>query len=188
MSPVTLPSSRTLLLCACAERPRPSYSFFFFRFRCQPEMPPDAGHGKRESAPATIPGCHVWPVFQPSLPCRCQSEQWQARPFSDRCRRRNTRDRKPCPHDNDGHGTSVTAAGKRGFPLSVAPPFRFSCGALRHFTYFPLFLSVSPSVCQCPHAAIPDGISGHFRCRGKGKDGIRNTNFLATISTLRRLR
>ena len=145
MSPVTLPSSRTLLLCACAERPRPSYSFFFFRFRCQPEMPPDAGHGKRESAPATIPGCHVWPVFQP-------------------------------------------AAGKRGFPLSVAPPFRFSCGALRHFTYFPLFLSVSPSVCQCPHAAIPDGISGHFRCRGKGKDGIRNTNFLATISTLRRLR
>src|SRR5699024_9018470 len=122
------------------------------------------------------------------LPCRCQSEQWQARPFSDRCRRRNTRDRKPCPHDNDGHGTSVTAAGKRGFPLSVAPPFRFSCGALRHFTYFPLFLSVSPSVCQCPHAAIPDGISGHFRCRGKGKDGIRNTNFLATISTLRRLR
>lgn len=97
--------------------------------------------------------------------------------ISDRCRRRNTRDRKPCPHDNDGHGTSVTAAGKRGFPLSVAPPFRFSCGALRHFTYFPLFLSVSPSVCQCPHAAIPDGISGHFRCRGKGKDGIRNTNF-----------
>jgi len=68
MSPVTLPSSRTLLLCACAERPRPSYSFFFFRFRCQPEMPPDAGHGKRESAPATIPGCHVWPVFQPSCP------------------------------------------------------------------------------------------------------------------------
>ena len=60
MSPVTLPSSRTLLLCACAERPRPSYSFFFFRFSCQPEMPPDAGHGKRESAPATIPGCHVW--------------------------------------------------------------------------------------------------------------------------------
>ena len=188
MSPVTLPSSRTLLLCACAERPRPSYSFFFFRFRCQPEMPPDAGHGKRESAPATIPGCHVWPVFQPSCPAVANRSNGRARPFSDRCRRRNTRDRKPCPHDNDGHGTSVTAAGKRGFPLSVAPPFRFSCGALRHFTYFPLFLSVSPSVCQCPHAAIPDGISGHFRCRGKGKDGIRNTNFLATISTLRRLR
>ena len=164
-------------------------SFFsFFRLRCQPEMPPDAGHDKRESAPATIPVCYVFPAPQTALPCFYQTGQWQARPFGGKCRRRNTRDRKPCPHDNDGHGTSVTAAGKRGFPLSVAPPFRFSCGALRHFTYFPLFLSVSPSVCQCPHAAIPDGISGHFRCRGKGKDGIRNTNFLATISTLRRLR
>ena len=171
MSPVTLPSSRTLLLCACAERPRPSYSFFFFRFRCQPEMPPDAGHGKRESAPATIPGCHVWPVFQPSCPAVANRSNGRQDHFQ-----------------TDAAGGTPATAGKRGFPLSVAPPFRFSCGALRHFTYFPLFLSVSPSVCQCPHAAIPDGISGHFRCRGKGKDGIRNTNFLATISTLRRLR
>ena len=29
----------------------------------------------------------------------------------------NTRARKPCPHDNDGRGTSVTAAGKRRFPF-----------------------------------------------------------------------
>lgn len=29
----------------------------------------------------------------------------------------NTRARKPCPHDNDGRGTSVTAAGKRCFPF-----------------------------------------------------------------------
>ena len=138
MSPVTLPSSRTLLLCACAERPRPSYSFFFFRFRCQPEMPPDAGHGKRESAPATIPGCHVWPVFQPSCPAVANRSNGRQDHFQTDAAGGTPVDRKPCPHDNDGHGTSVTAAGKRGFPLSVAPPFRFSCGALRHFTYFPL--------------------------------------------------
>ena len=63
---------------------------------------------------------------QTALPCFCQTGLWQARPFGGKCRRRNTRDRKPCPHDNDGHGTSVTAAGKRGFPLSVAPPFPLS--------------------------------------------------------------
>ena len=42
--------------------------FSFFRFRCQPEMPPDAGHGKRESAPATIPVCHVFPALKPTCP------------------------------------------------------------------------------------------------------------------------
>ena len=31
-------------------------------------MPPDAGHGKRESAPATIPGCHVFPAPKPPCP------------------------------------------------------------------------------------------------------------------------
>lgn len=68
MSQVTLPSSWALLLCACAERRRPSCHFFFFRLRCQPEMPPDAGHDKRESAPATIPVCHVFPVPKPPCP------------------------------------------------------------------------------------------------------------------------
>ena len=29
-------------------------------------MPPDAGHGKRESAPATISDYHVFPVLKPS--------------------------------------------------------------------------------------------------------------------------
>ena len=188
MSQVTLPSSRTLLLYACAERRGPSYHFSFFRFHWQPEMPPDAGHGKRESAPATIPGCHVFPVLKPSCPA-----------FANRSNGRQDRFQT-----NAAGGTPVTASHARmtmtvaglpsrrqergAFPLSVAPPFRFSCGALRHPTHFLLFLPASPSVCQCPHAAIPDGISGHFRCRGKGKDGIRNTNFLATISTLRRLR
>ena len=36
--------------------------------RCQPEMPPDAGHDGRESAPATIPGCYIFPVLKPSCP------------------------------------------------------------------------------------------------------------------------
>ena len=110
---------------------------------------------------------------QTALPCFCQTGLWQARPFGGKCRRRNTRDRKPCPHDNDGHGTSVTAAGKRGFPLSVAPPFPLSpvarCAIPRtsSFSFPPLQVYG-----QCPHAAIPDGISGHFRCSGKGNSGI----------------
>lgn len=112
------------------------------------------------------------PCPQTVLPHFCQTGQWRARPFDDKCRRKNTRDRKPCPHDNDGHGTSVTAAGKRCFPLVVAPPFDFPHGASRHPTLFSLFLSASPNVCQCSHAAFPDGISGHFRCWGKGNSGI----------------
>lgn len=43
-----------------------------------------------------------------------------------KCRRRNILDRKPCPHDNDGQGTSFTAARKHGFPF-------FSCAALYSF-------------------------------------------------------
>jgi hypothetical protein len=59
MSQVTPPSSWALLLYACAERTSPFYLL-------AAEMPPDAGHGKRESAPATISGCHVFPVLKPS--------------------------------------------------------------------------------------------------------------------------
>lgn len=66
MSQVTPPSSWALLLYACAERTSPFYPFSFSRLLLAPEMPPDAGHGKRESAPATISGCHVFPVLKPS--------------------------------------------------------------------------------------------------------------------------
>ena len=148
-------------------------------------MPPDAGHGKRESAPATIPGCHVFPAPKPPCPA-----------FARRGNGRQDRFKA-----NAAGGTPATASHARmtmtatglpslrqesiASPFSVAPPFHFPRGALRHPTYFLLFLPPLQVYGQCPHAAIPDGISGHFRCRGKGKDGIRNTNFLATISTLR---
>ena len=65
---VTLPSLWALLLYACAERTSPFYPFPFFVFVWQPEMPPDAGHDGRESAPATIPGCYIFPVLKPSCP------------------------------------------------------------------------------------------------------------------------
>lgn len=178
MSQVTPPSSWALLLCACAKRRGP-FSHFSFCLRLgQPEMPPDAGHGKRESAAATIPGCYVFPVPKPSCTAFANRSNDRQDRFFDKYRRRNTRGRKPCPHDNDGRGISVTAAGKRGFPF-------FSCAALSTFSVarcaIPHISSFSfPPLHvygQCPHAAIPDGISGHFRCRGKGKDGIRNTNF-----------
>lgn len=156
MSQVTLPSSWALLLCACAERRGPSIRFLLFVSVWLPEMPPDAGHGERESAPATIPRLSCVSCPQTVLPCLCQSEQWQTRPFSDKRRRSNTHDRKPCPHDNDGHGISVTAAGKRCFPLlSVAPPFRFSRGALRHtlpFPPFPFRLSKCMPMSPCRHS------------------------------------
>ncbi len=66
MSQVTPPSPWALLLYACAERTSPFYPFSFSRLLLAAEMPPDAGHGKRESAPATISGCHVFPVLKPS--------------------------------------------------------------------------------------------------------------------------
>ena len=188
MSPVTLPSSRTLLLCACAERPRPSYSFFFFRFRCQPEMPPDAGHGKRESAPATIPGCHVWPVFQPSCPAVANRSNGRQDHFQT-----DAAGGTPATASHARMTMTVTGLPSRrqeseAFPCQLRRPFDFPVArcAISHTSPFSFpSLQVYANV---PHAAIPDGISGHFRCRGKGKDGIRNTNFLATISTLRRLR
>ena len=183
MSQVTQPSSWALLLYACAERRGPFFHFSFCLRLGQPEMPPDAGHGKRESAPATIPGCHVFPVLKPSCPAVANRSNGRQDRFQ-------TNAAGETPTTASHARMTMTVAGlpsrrqERGtFPLSVASPFRFSCGALRHPTHFLLFLPASPSVCQCPHAAIPDGISGHFRCRGKGKDGIRNTNFLATIST-----
>ena len=53
----------TSFICLC----RTDKSVFSFsRLLLAAEMPPDAGHGKRESAPATISGCHVFPVLKPS--------------------------------------------------------------------------------------------------------------------------
>ena len=92
---------------------------------------------------------------QTVLPCLSQSEQWQTRPFSDKCRQRNTHDRKPCPHDNDGRRTSVTVAGKRGFPLSVAPPFPFFQWRIAPFHRllpFPFRLSKCMPMSSCRHS------------------------------------
>ena len=115
--------------------------FPFFRFHWQPEMPPDAGHGKRESAPATISVRHVFPVLKPSCPA-----------FANRSNGRQDRFQT-----NAAGGTPTTASHARmtmtvaglpsrrqergTSPLSVAPPFRFPCGALRHPTHFLLFPS-----------------------------------------------
>ena len=140
-------------------------------------MPPDAGHDKRESAPATIPVCYVFPALKP--PCPAFARRGNGR--QDRLEA-NAAGGTPAPASHARMTMTVTGLPSRrqergAFPLSVAPPIRFSVAHCAILYVFSLFLSTSPSVCQCPHAAIPDGISGHFRCRGKGKDGIRNTNF-----------
>ena len=161
MSQVTPPSSWALLLYACAERTSPFYPFSFSRLLLAAEMPPDAGHGKRESAPATISGCHVFPVLKPS--CHAFANRaWQTRPFEDMCRRQKTCNRKPCTHDNDGCRTSVTAAGKRGFPLvrcaalwtspwrvapsSILPPFPFRLSSKYANVPMPPFQTASVAI------------------------------------------
>lgn len=92
--------------------------------------------------------------------------------------RRNTCNRKPCTHDNDGYRTSVTVAGKRCFPpLSLRSPLSFPvarCAIISApFSFSPLH------ICLRFHAAFRTASVCHFRCWGKGKDGIRNTNFLS---------
>ena len=166
MSQVTLPSSWALLLCACAERWEPSCSSFRLRF----------GRRKcRRMQNTTSVNLHLRPF--PAVMC-FQSSNRLALPLPDG---HSGQDRFLT---NAAGGTPATASHARmtmtvaGFPLyPLRRLLHLSRGALRHPTHFLLFLSASPCVCQCPHAAIPDGISGHFRCRGKGKDGIRNTNF-----------
>lgn len=187
MSQVTLPSSWALLLGACAERWGPSCSFFPSSFG-QPEMPPDAGHDGRESAPATIPVCYVFPAPKP--PCPAFARRGNGR--QDRLEA-NAAGGTPAPASHARMTMTVTGLPSRrqesrASPCPLRRPFHFPvarCAIPRtsSFSFPPL-----QGYGQCSHAAIPDGIRCHFRCRGKGKDGIRNTNFLATISTLRRLR
>lgn len=75
------------------------------------------------------------------------------------------------------------------FPLSVAPPFELPRGALRHPLCFPLFLPASPAsmpIFPCRHSRRHQWVI--FVAGAKVKTGLGSANFLATISTLRRLR
>lgn len=165
MSQVTPPSSWALLLYACAERTSPFYPFSFSRLLLAAEMPPDAGHGKRESAPATISGCHVFPVLKPSChafakPGMADKTVWRHVPSAENLQ-------PQAMHAwqwrlQDFH----TAVGKPTFPLVVAPPLIRPQGAARQYLCS-LFLSASLCVCLCFHAAIQDGIRCHFRCLGQ---------------------
>lgn len=188
MSQVTPPSSWALLLYACAERTSPFYPFSFSRLLLAPEMPPDAGHGKRESAPATISGCHVFPVLKPSChafakPGMADKTVWRHVPSAENLQ-------PQAMHAWQWRLQDFCHGGRKAglSPCPLRRPLNFPVARCAILYTSPFSFPPLQQVCQCSHAAIPDGISGHFRCRGKGKDGIRNTNFLATISTLRRLR
>lgn len=92
--------------------------------------------------------------------------------------RRNICNRKPCTHDNDGYRTSVTATGKHSFhPLllrrALSLPVARCAIPSAPFSFSPLH------VCLRFHSAFKTASACHFRCWGKGKDGIRNTNFLS---------
>lgn len=190
MSPVTLPSSRALLLYACAERSRPYLPILFFRLCLAAEMPPDAGHGKRESAPATISGCYVFLVLK-------QSWRAFARRGNGRQDRLKTSAAGRTPASASHARMTMTLAGLlsrrqesrafhfiRSTALWTLPVAR--CAILYAFSFF--FPPLHKVCTNVPMPPFQTASVGHFRCRGKGKDGIRNTNFLATISTLRRLR
>ena len=110
--------------------------YFFSSSFGQPEMPPDAGHDGRESAPATIPGCYIFPVLKPSCPAF-------ARRGNGRQDHLETSAAGRTPATASHACMTMTVAGlpsrrqeSDAFPLT-------RCAAL--FT-FPLFLSASPSV------------------------------------------
>ena len=80
---------------------------------------------------------------------------WQTRPFEYMCRRQKTCNRKPCTHDNDGCRTSVTAAGKRGFPLVRCAALWTSPWRIAPSSMLPLFLPASPAsmpIFPCRHS------------------------------------
>ena len=151
MSQVTQPSSWALLLYACAERTSPFYPFSFSRLLLAAEMPPDAGHGKRESAPATISGCHVFPVLKPS--CFC-------------------------------HGGRK--AGLSPCPLRRPLNFPVARCAILYTSPFPSRLS--SKYVDIPMPPFQTASVAIFVAGAKVKTGLGSANFLATISTLRRLR
>jgi hypothetical protein len=127
---------------------------------------------KRESAPATISGCCIFLVPKPSCPTF-------AGPGNGRQDHLKTNAAGRTSASASHARMTMTLAGllsrrheSVAFPLSVALPFVFFLWRIAPSHTLSLFLSASPKVCQCSHAAIPDGISGHFRCRGKGNSGI----------------
>ena len=75
-------------------------------------MPPDAGHGNLCLFWAFLFSCLQTDLLNISTP----GNGWQARFPAMYCRR-NTCNRKPCTHDNNGCRTSFTVTGKRCFPL-----------------------------------------------------------------------
>ncbi len=188
MSQVTQPSSWALLLYACAERRGPFFHFSFCLRLGQPEMPPDAGHGKRESAPATIPGCHVFPVLKPSCPAVANRSNGRQDRFQ-------TNAAGETPTTASHARMTMTVAGlpsrrqERGtFPLSVASPFRFSCGALRHPTHFSFSFPPLQVYANVPMPPFQTASVVIFVAGAKVKTGLGTQIFVGKISTLRRLR
>ena len=128
--------------------------YFFSSSFGQPEMPPDAGHDKRESAPATIPVCYVFPALKP--PCPAFARRGNGR--QDRLEA-NAAGGTPATASHARMTMTVAGVPSRWQESGASPPAR--CAALStfpvarcaipHISSF--FLPASPSVYQCPHAA-----------------------------------
>lgn len=146
-------------------------------------MPPDAGRGKRVPAFATIFGFLYFSCLQTDLSAiSTPGNGWQAR-IPAMYRRRNTCNRKPCTHDNDGCRTSVTAAGKHSFPpLLLRRPLSFPVARCAiHPLPFPFRLSMYAYVSMPPSGRHQRVI---FVAGAKVKTGLGTQIFYRKISTL----
>ena len=105
----------TSFICLC-RTDKSVFIHFLFSFPFGTEMPPDTGHVNVNLHLRLFPAV-MSSLSSNRLAMLLPNRAWQTRPFEDMCRRQKTCNRKPCTHDNDGCRTSVTTAGKRGFPL-----------------------------------------------------------------------
>lgn len=153
----------TSFMCLCGTD---ESVFIPFLFRLAVGNAADTGHGGCESTPVTVPVCCVFPVPKPFCPAVAGRGNGRQNRSGNKYRRRNTRTRKPCKHDNDGCRTSVMAAGKHSFPpLLLRRPCYFPW---RVAPFHPLPFPFRLSMCMPPFPCrLQDGISVSFSLQGQ---------------------
>ena len=155
----------------------------------QPEMPPDAGHGKRESAPATIPVCYVFPAPKP--PCPAFARRGNGR--QDRLGA-NAAGGTPATASHARMTMTVTGLPSRrqesrASPLPVAPPFLLFPWRVAPFhTFSPFPFRLSKCMANVPMPPFQTASVVIFVAGAKVKTGLGTQIFVGKISTLRRLR
>ena len=147
--------------------------FPFFRFRWQPEMPLDAGHDKRESAPATIPVCHVFPALKPTCPAFARRGNGR----QDRLEA-NAAGRTPAPASHVRMTMTVTGLPSRRQESRVSPcplrrPFHFPPWRVAPSHVLPPFpFRLSKSMANVPMPPFQTASGVIFVAGAKVKTGL----------------